>query len=150
MFTGSVPDRKGEEQTVQLFEATQVKIRRHTKIQGNANPYDPSWELYLEERLTARMKDTQAGRWQTRVLWEAQGGKCPRCNQKMTPETGWETHHRQWRVYGGTDLLENVELLHPNCHRQIHSRTMQGTQAASREGVREGLNCRKGNFHVQF
>ena len=34
-----------------LFLAKRVKIRRHVKIEGNADPYDPAWELYFEERL---------------------------------------------------------------------------------------------------
>jgi RNA-directed DNA polymerase len=134
VFTGTVAGRKGEEETVQLPAVSQVAIRRHVKIRGNANPYDPSWEPYFEERLSARMKDTQAGRWLVRVLWEGQEGTCPQCNQKITPETGWHIHHREWRVHGGSDLLENLDLLHPNCHRQIHSQTRQGTPTASREG----------------
>jgi RNA-directed DNA polymerase len=104
------------------------------KVRGNANPYDPTWEPYYEERQAARIKETQAGWWLVRVLWEAQKGTCPQCHQQMTPETGWQIHHREWRVYGGTDLLENLDLLHPNCHRQVHSRFGQGTQAASCAG----------------
>jgi RNA-directed DNA polymerase len=32
-------------------------------------------------------------------------------------------HHRKRRCDGGTDQLTNLELLHPTCHRQHHSRT---------------------------
>src|SRR5947209_20628176 len=31
--------------------------------------------------------------------------------------TGWHVHHIVYRVYGGTDNLSNLLLLHPNCHR---------------------------------
>lgn len=109
-------------------------IRRHIKVRGDANPYDPSWEIYYEQRLSAKMTDSQTGRGVMRVLWEGQQGICPQCRQPITRETGWHIHHRHWRVYGGTDVLENLELLHPNCHRQIHSWVWQGTQAVSREG----------------
>ena len=29
-------------------------------------------------------------------------------------------HHRIWRSQGGWDTTDNLELLHANCHRQIH------------------------------
>jgi RNA-directed DNA polymerase len=134
VFTGTLVGRRGETETVHLVRASAVSIRRHTKVRGDAHPYDPAWEPYYEERLSARMQDQQTGRWLVRVLWTDQEGRCPGCQDTITPETGWAIHHREWRVYGGTDELENLELWHPNCHRQFHSRFMQGTQAASREG----------------
>ena len=104
------------------------------KVRGDAHPYDPAWEPYYEERLSARMQEQQTGRWLVRVLWLDQEGRCPGCQDQITPETGWAIHHREWRVYGGTDTLVNLELWHPNCHRQFHSRFTQGTQTASCEG----------------
>jgi RNA-directed DNA polymerase len=134
VFSGTVPGRKGGEETVSLFRTSQVSIRRHIKVRGEANPYDPSWELYYEERLSARMTDGSTGHGLMRVLWEGQKGLCPHCHQKITVATGWHIHHRQWRVHGGSDALENLDLVHPHCHRQIHSRDGRGTQAASRAG----------------
>jgi hypothetical protein len=134
VFSGTGPGRKGEDEPVHLFQVGQVPIRRHTKVRGDANPYDPSWEPYYEERLSARMRDSQTGRGVIRVLWQVQHGACPHCNQEITPETGWHVHHRHWRVYGGSDSFENLDLLHPHCHRQIHSRVGRGTQTAPREG----------------
>ncbi|EHH7696707.1 HNH endonuclease, partial [Escherichia coli] len=40
----------------------------------------------------------------------------------ITNQTGWNIHHRIRKVMGGSDELTNLELLHPNCHRQLHSR----------------------------
>jgi RNA-directed DNA polymerase len=134
VFTGTIVGRHGETEAVHLVRAGDVSIRRHVKVRGDAHPYDPAWEPYYEERLSARMQDQQTGRWLVRVLWLDQEGRCPGCRDKITPETGWAIHHREWRVYGGTDLLENLELWHPNCHRQYHSRFTRGTQAASCEG----------------
>jgi 5-methylcytosine-specific restriction endonuclease McrA len=34
----------------------------------------------------------------------------------------WHLHHIIWKVAGGSDRLDNLALLHPNCHRQVHSR----------------------------
>ena len=35
---------------VRLALATDTKIRRHTKVRSDANPFDPSWDGYFEER----------------------------------------------------------------------------------------------------
>ena len=37
-----------------LVCANQTNIRRHLKIRGAANPYDPSWRQYFEERAISR------------------------------------------------------------------------------------------------
>ena len=98
-----------------------MPIQRHTKIKGTANPYDPCWELYFEERLGVKMSSDLKGRRQLLYLWTEQGGICPVCEQPITRLTGWHNHHIVWRTHGGADTAENRVLVHPNCHRQIHS-----------------------------
>ena len=61
------------------------------------------------------------GRGTARYLWLEQEGKCRVCDQALTLEEGWHVHHLLWRVHGGTDAIDNLVLLHPNCHRQVHS-----------------------------
>src|SRR5437868_9612082 len=51
VFSGEVIGRDGAFETVRLFRAAQTPIKRHTKVQGAANPYDPAWEVYFEKRL---------------------------------------------------------------------------------------------------
>jgi len=53
-------------------------------------------------------------------------GVCPVCGTLITKETGSHHHHIQWRIHDGKDELENRMLLHPNCHRQIHSPDYNG------------------------
>lgn len=103
-----------------LARLSDHKIRRHVKIKADANPFDPAWEEYFDERLKRRMSATLAGRRKLYWLWHQQEGKCPQCDQKITKTTGWHVHHKVWRSHGGTDKLTNLMLLHPNCHRQIH------------------------------
>lgn len=43
------------------------------------------------------------------------------CQQFITWETGWNIHHVVERHKGGGDELDNLVLLHPNCHRQLHA-----------------------------
>ncbi|MFO6428234.1 HNH endonuclease signature motif containing protein [Escherichia coli] len=55
-------------------------------------------------------------------LWKRQGETLPAVTEPITNQTGWNIHHRIRKVMGGNDELTNLELLHPNCHRQLHSR----------------------------
>ena len=41
---------KGERKVVRLFRAADVPIRYHTKVRSEANPYDPAFDDYFEER----------------------------------------------------------------------------------------------------
>jgi RNA-directed DNA polymerase len=109
----------GKEHRLSL--AASVPIKRHTKIRGAANPYDPAWEIYFEERLAAKMVEDLAGYRQLLRLWDEQDGLCPICNQKITKKTGWHNHHIIWRSKGGSDTADNRVLLHPDCHRKVHS-----------------------------
>ena len=133
-FRGKVWDDEGGKQTVFLFRAGSLPIRRHVKIRNAANPYDPAWELYFEERWATTMASTLTGRGRARYLWLEQDGKCPVCGQPLTLELGWHVHHLLWRVHGGPDTVDNLVLLHPNCHRQVHSEGLVVEKAASREG----------------
>jgi RNA-directed DNA polymerase len=121
VFTGSMPDGQGGTRPICLLEAARVPIIRHVKVRGEANPYDPEWEGYFEERLHQRLEQTLAGREQIKYLWREQQGRCPGCGQLLREEEAWQVHHRTKRSHGGDDSLDNLELLHANCHRQRHS-----------------------------
>jgi RNA-directed DNA polymerase len=133
-FRGTVRDHDGCLDTVLLYHARSLTIRRHVKIRGTANPYDPAWELYFEERLATQMASSLTGRGTARYLWIAQGGRCLVCGRPLTLEDGWHVHHLLWRSHGGTDEIDNLVLLHPNCHRQVHSEGLVVEKTASREG----------------
>ncbi len=120
-FTGEITGRDGKPCPVYLSYAGDVRIRRHVKIKAEANPFDPAWEVYFEERLGVQMVNDLRGRRQLLQLWFEQNGICPVCGEKITKQTGWHNHHVVWRTHGGTDSVENRVLLHPNCHRQVHN-----------------------------
>jgi RNA-directed DNA polymerase len=133
-FRGTLPSKNGAKCLIFLARAKRTRIRRHVKIQGEANPYDPAWELYFEERLAAQMASTRQGRTSAAYLRMQQEGKCLVCGQPLTLEEGWHVHHLLPRAKGGTDWLSNLVLLHPNCHRQVHSEGLVMEKPASREG----------------
>ncbi len=103
-----------------LVKASDTKIGRYVKIKGEANPFDPQWETYFEDRLGNKMTNSERGRRKLLYLWWGQDKRCEQCNQLITKETGWHIHHRVPRAQGGTDSYSNLALLHPNCHRQRH------------------------------
>jgi RNA-directed DNA polymerase len=134
-FFGEVKGVEGATRSVLLLQASKTPIQRHTKIKENANPYDPVWELYFEERLGVKMHQTLRGRRKLSFLWKEQKGLCPMCGQKITKLTGWHNHHIVWRVHGGEDKTENRVLLHPNCHRQLHSQHLSVAKPRPSPGV---------------
>src|SRR5262245_13095527 len=117
---GIVRDGKSGTRPICLQKAARVTILRHVKIKGEANPYDPAWEDYLDKRLYAKLDSTLAGRGQIRWLWREQQGRCPGCGQLLREDEPWQVHHRIRRVDGGTDDLDNLLVFHANCHRQQH------------------------------
>lgn len=133
-FRGTVTAENGSKYTVRLVRARALRIRRHVKIQGPANPYDPRWELYFEERLATQMAGTLRGRGRAHWLWVEQAGRCLVCDQALTLEGCWHVHHLRWRSLGGSDTVDNLVLLHPNCHRQVHREGLVVAKPASREG----------------
>jgi RNA-directed DNA polymerase len=137
VFAASVITPDGKPKQVRLVLATDTKIRRHVKIRGEANPFDPKLESYFEDRLGWKMMDNLKGRGKLRYLWWNQEGNCPNCGQKITKGTGWNIHHLLPKSEGGKDNLRNLVLVHPNCHKQIHCRKIDVVPPASTRGFEE-------------
>jgi RNA-directed DNA polymerase len=128
---------RGERRTARLFYAGDVEIRRHVKVKGEANPYDPTWGSYFERRSDAAMADLLEDRPYLLMLWERQRGRCPSCGQKIEQPSGWHNHHVVRKVDGGSEGVFNRVLLHPNCHQQVHSQESKVSQPRPSRGVRE-------------
>ena len=137
VFHGTVEGKEGTAPTVYLLKASGVPIKRHTKIKGEANPYDPAWEEYFEGRLDVKMDATLKGRRQLLALYKEQEGICPICQQEITEITEWHRHHIIWRSNGGKETTENLVLLHPECHRQVHSLKLEMVKPRPEKGVNE-------------
>ena len=103
-----------------LFRIEYVPIRRHEIIKTKANPYHPRDEVYFEGRADRQMVAHLKGKRKLRQLYQRQEGKCPVCQQKITLQSGWNVHHITPIYLGGTSELDNLVLLHPICHQQIH------------------------------
>jgi RNA-directed DNA polymerase len=119
-FFGETCDDEGQLSQVWLCHARSTPIKRHVKVKGDANPYDPAYETYFEQREGTHMQATFRGTRTLRFLWHEQSGLCPVCNTKITRITGWRLHHCVPRVMGGSHSAENRVLLHPECHDRVH------------------------------
>jgi len=124
VFCGVITTPAGPAEN-RLLHPASVPIQRHLKIKGAANPYDPAWEPSFENRLGIKMAQHLKGKHQLMALWREQKGICPICQQKITHLTGWHNHHLVWRVHGGRETADNRVLLHPTCHRQVHSQRLE-------------------------
>ena len=140
VFNGQVQGKDGSKRMVSLFRVAKVPIKRHIKVKAAANPYDPEWEQYFERRLQAKMADKLKGKRTVLHLWLSQDGTCPMCEQIFTDDTDWECHHIIQRVHGGPDTLDNLALLHPTCHRQVHSLGLTVLSPRPTWGVGSGLS----------
>ena len=115
-FFGETCDDEGQPSKVWLYRAASTPIKRHVKVKGEANPYDPASETYFEKREADHMRDTFRGTRTLRYLWYEQRGCCPVCNERITRITGW----RLPLCSGGSTNATNRVLLHPECHDRVH------------------------------
>ena len=120
IFAVPVVRDDGSNGLTELYQLRGTSIRRHRKIKGDFNPFDPDWEQYGEQLRQARMEASMRHRKQWVSLYLLQGGLCAHYGCALTRETGWHDHHLEYRMHGGSDALFNRVLLHPDCHRQVH------------------------------
>jgi RNA-directed DNA polymerase len=57
-FFGEMWDGNGMPSKIWLLLASSTPIKRHIKIKADANPYDPAYETYFEEREGAYMRES--------------------------------------------------------------------------------------------
>ena len=105
---------------VTIFAASNIKIQRHPKIRATANPYDKEEEAYFEKRIENKMLNQLEGKRMLRYLYDQQHGCCKICKCRITSETGWNAHHLNPKYLGGQWKRDNLVLLHPVCHIQVH------------------------------
>jgi RNA-directed DNA polymerase len=115
-----------------IFRAFHVKIKRHVKVQSEANPFDPAWDAYFEARKAKKV----VADWSVLApkhldLWHDQEGRCPVCSRLIEADdlAIVDVHHRVPKAVGGPDERANLMLLHLNCHTQHHN-TMGTVQVA--------------------
>lgn len=137
VFGTLVKTEDGDVKMVKLVNASDTPIRRHIKIKAEAHPFNPAWEEYFENRLSLQMKESLGGKNKLLFLWYMQEGICPNCSEKITKETGWNLHYLQRKTDGGKSNVFNLMIVHPKCHRQMHSREKKVAAGSSETGFIE-------------
>jgi RNA-directed DNA polymerase len=94
-FFGETCDDQGQLHKAWLYHARSTPIRRHVKVKGEANPYDPAFEPYFEEREGSHMRETFRGTCTLRYIWNEQPGLCTVCKLPITRTTGWRLHRKR-------------------------------------------------------
>jgi len=129
---------KEKRNKVSLFKMASVPIRRHIKIRGEANPYDPKWYDYFTERAMKLRK--RNARSKQDHLWTDQNGICPVCQTRLDEGEEWHTHHLKPKSKGGKDNVNNLVLLHSVCHRQVHAQKKRKSAAGCFTVSYQGLS----------
>lgn len=61
------------------------------------------------------------------AIRDRQHDRCGKCGTDCNEQTGGEVHHVLMRSRGGRDELDNLVLLHPECHRWVHDHPARAT-----------------------
>ncbi|RSO03339.1 group II intron reverse transcriptase/maturase [Streptomyces sp. WAC 06783] len=113
-------------------------IVRHALVKGGASRDDPELESYWRKRARKRLPNVES-KW-ILTLAARQKGLCPRCGQDLIEGAGFDpddvndwakwfmaqyrgiqVHHLTYRSRGGSDDPGNLEVIHAQCHRQLHA-----------------------------
>lgn len=98
-----------------MREHSMTNIQRHTKVKGNASPYDGN-TLYWSQRLKQHpmLNETKAR------LLQKQQGKCRWCGLNFKDGDVMETDHIDRNR--NNNALSNKILLHRHCHDERHAK----------------------------
>lgn len=113
---------------VHLYKHSDSNIQRHTKVKGEASPYDGNWTYW-----GARMGKHPLTSPTKAQLLKKQKGKCQICGLNFKYGDLLETDHIIPIVKGGKNSLENFQLLHKHCH------DLKTTSDGSLKRERKGL-----------
>lgn len=116
---GKSDDGKPLLKTLRLMASTPVT--RHRLVKLEANPLDPAWETYFEERESIKMQNSLKGRKKLINIWLEQKRRCPVCQELLSQASGWHLHSIIPHSRGGNKSSTNLIMVHPACHNLIHT-----------------------------
>jgi RNA-directed DNA polymerase len=101
-----------------------IKWTPHVMVKGGMRVYDTSALKYWEKREQKLAEDQMYSKVMEK-LWKRQKGLCITCESSLSAmDIGngkVHKHHCLPRSQGGDNSLNNLELLHSECHRKIHT-----------------------------
>jgi RNA-directed DNA polymerase len=108
-----------------LARHDEVPVTRHSKVQGKRSPLNPEGHDYWALRRCRRLAETLRSPKRSGLLGR-QDYKCAMCGVGFDPDEDIpliDEHHAIPRCHGGTDHLDNLQLVHRWCHHAHHART---------------------------
>ncbi|CAG5001543.1 hypothetical protein DYBT9275_02687 [Dyadobacter sp. CECT 9275] len=113
-FAVDTPDFKSRNEVFSLKRLYDTKILRHVQIKQEANPFDPEWKPYFDQREAYKMLESLGGKKSLLHLWKRQKRTCPFCGKLIGREIPW----------GTIALMEEGQkrnfLVHDVCRRSYH------------------------------
>ncbi|WP_078859795.1 group II intron reverse transcriptase/maturase [Streptomyces rubellomurinus] len=125
-----------EGQYLRKFQWT--PIVRHVLIRGGHSPDDPELQDYWKQRTRKRLPETES-RTVLQLAYR-QKGLCTLCGTDLIEGAGYDpddvqdwakwftasiraihVHHLVYRSKGGSNHRSNLEVIHAECHRQLHA-----------------------------
>jgi RNA-directed DNA polymerase len=100
-----------ENNPIILRKYASTPIKRHTKVKGEASPYDGNLVYWC-----TRMGEHPEMDKRVAKLLKEQSGKCPHCGLTFRESDVMEIDHIIPKSKGGKDNYDNLQLLHRHCH----------------------------------
>jgi RNA-directed DNA polymerase len=121
VFTAKTRDRRGKSKESFIYKMATTEITRHVKVKDQASPDDPTLRVYWEQRQTKYGKTYFAKGSKLYQIAQNQNWQCPICGEHLFNGERIDTHHKVEVVNGGSDEVNNLVLVHKECHRHLHS-----------------------------
>jgi RNA-directed DNA polymerase len=99
------------EDGLELITHASTSIVRHTKVKGEASPFDGNWTYWSKRR--GEYPETPK---RVSTLIKKQKGICPHCGLYFTSTDIVEVDHIKPTSLGGKNTYDNLQLLHKHCH----------------------------------
>jgi RNA-directed DNA polymerase len=116
------------EDGLELLTHASTPIVRHTKVRGEASPYNGDWIYWSKRR--GEYPETPN---RVATLLKRQKGICNHCGLYFTSTDIVEVDHIKPTSLGGKDTYDNLQLLHKHCH---DTKTATDGSIRSKEGVK--------------
>ena len=106
------------------FKMQWIPIQRFVKVRADMRVYDVNAKDYWDRKEYLKAKDAIVGSNTLMKLHRGQQGKCAYCKHPITQdhvkENAIHQHHLRPRSEGGDWKLNNLRLLHADCHTTLH------------------------------
>ncbi|MBG0745549.1 group II intron reverse transcriptase/maturase [Planktothrix agardhii 1806] len=99
------------EDGIELTTHNSTPIIRHTKVKGEASPFNGDWIYWSKRR--GEYPETPS---RVSKLIKRQKGICPECGLYFSSTDIVEVDHIKPKSLGGKDTYNNLQLLHKHCH----------------------------------